>query len=57
MRHEPDGLSKALVKTIAYRASSPSWLEEAIFYDHPSVQRRVHRAMVWKAEHPDLVGK
>ncbi len=55
--HEPDGLSKALVKTIAYRASSPSWLEEAIFYDHPSVERRVHRAMVWKAEHPELVGK
>ena len=54
--HEPDGLSKALVKTIAYRASSPSWLEEAIFYDHPSVERRVHRAMVWKAQHPDLVG-
>ena len=55
--HEPDGLSKALVKTIAYRASSPSWLEEAIFYDHPSVERRVHRAMVWKAQHPELVGK
>jgi STE24 endopeptidase len=55
--HEPDGLSKALVKTIAYRASSPSWLEEAIFYDHPSVERRVHRAMVWKAQHPDLIGK
>ena len=55
--HEPDGLSKALVKTIAYRASSPSWLEEAIFYDHPSVERRVHRAMLWKAAHPDLVGK
>lgn len=54
--HEPDGLSKALVKTIAYRASSPSWLEEAIFYDHPSVERRVYRAMVWKARHPDLVG-
>jgi STE24 endopeptidase len=55
--HEPDGLSKALVKTIAYRASSPSELEEAIFYDHPSVERRVHRAMVWKAEHPELLGK
>lgn len=55
--HEPDGLSKALVKTIAYRASSPSWLEEAIFYDHPSVERRVHRAMVWKEQHADLVGK
>ncbi|UAK24916.1 M48 family metalloprotease [Sphingomonas nostoxanthinifaciens] len=55
--HEPDGMAKALVKTIAYRASSPSWIEEAIFYDHPSVERRVHRAMVWKAQHPDLVGK
>ena len=55
--HEPDGLSKALVKTIAYRASSPSAIEEAIFYDHPSVQRRVHRAMVWKAKHLQLVGK
>jgi len=55
--HEPDGLAKALVKTIAYRASSPSWLEETIFYDHPSVERRVHRAMLWKAQHPDLVGK
>jgi STE24 endopeptidase len=55
--HEPDGLSKALVKTIAYRASSPSPVEEAIFYDHPSVERRVHRAMLWKAQHPDLTGR
>jgi len=55
--HEPDGLSKALVKTIAYRASSPSRLEEVLFYDHPSVSRRIHAAMVWKAEHPELVGK
>ena len=49
--NEPDGLSKALVKTIEYRASSPSRLEEIIFYDHPSVERRVHRAMIWKAAH------
>ena len=55
--HEPDGLSKALVKTIAYRASSPSAVEETIFYDHPSVERRVHRAMVWKATNPELVGR
>jgi STE24 endopeptidase len=55
--HEPDGMAKALVKTIAYRASSPSRLEEIIFYDHPSVERRVHRAMVWKARHPELIGK
>ncbi len=55
--HEPDGLSRALVKTIEYRASSPTQLEEMIFYDHPSVERRVHKAMMWKAAHPDLVGK
>ena len=54
--HEPDGLSKALVKTIAYRASSPSKLEEIIFYDHPSVERRVRSAMDWKAANPTLVG-
>jgi STE24 endopeptidase len=49
--NEPDGLSKALVKTVEYRASSPSALEEFIFYDHPSVERRVRRAMDWKAAH------
>ena len=48
---EPDGLSKALVKTVEYRADSPSRWEEAIFYDHPSVRRRVQRAMDWKAAH------
>ena len=55
--HEPDGLSKALVKTIEYRASSPGALEEFVFYDHPSVEHRVRAAMDWKAAHPDLVGR
>ncbi len=55
--HEPDGLAKALVKTADYRAPTPSELEEFIFYDHPSVGRRVRRAMAWKAAHPDLLGK
>ena len=49
--HEPDGMASALVKTIEYRADSPSALEEALFYDHPSVRRRVQRAMDWKAAH------
>jgi STE24 endopeptidase len=49
--NEPDGLSKALVKTIEYRASSPSTLEEILFYDHPSVEHRVRKAMDWKAAH------
>ena len=55
--HEPDGLSKALVKTIEYRASSPGALEEFVFYDHPSVEHRVRAAMDWKAAHRDLVGR
>ncbi len=50
--NEPDGLAKALVKTIEYRASSPSDLEEFIFYNHPSVEHRVRKAMDWKATHP-----
>jgi STE24 endopeptidase len=50
--NEPDGLAKALVKTIEYRAATPSKLEELIFYDHPAVGTRVRRAMDWKATHP-----
>lgn len=50
--NEPDGLAKALVKTIEYRYDSPGRLEEIIFYDHPSVRARVMRCMEWKAAHP-----
>jgi STE24 endopeptidase len=50
--NEPDGLSKALVKTAEYRAPSPSAVEEFLFYDHPSVENRVRRAMEWKKAHP-----
>lgn len=50
--NEPDGLAKALVKTIEYRYDSPGRLEEILFYDHPSVRARVMRCMEWKAAHP-----
>ncbi|MET0274715.1 MAG: M48 family metalloprotease [Phenylobacterium sp.] len=50
--NEPDGLARALVKTIEYRAATPSKLEETLFYDHPAVGNRVRRAMEWKATHP-----
>jgi len=50
--NEPDGLAKALVKTIEYRAATPSRLEEALFYTHPAVGRRIRRCMDWKATHP-----
>jgi STE24 endopeptidase len=52
----PDGLAKALVKTIEYRAATPSRLEEALFYDHPAVGARIRRAMDWKAAHPKQSG-
>jgi STE24 endopeptidase len=51
--NRPDALSTALVKTAEYRYPRPSPVEEFIFYDHPSVERRVHRAMEWKAAHPE----
>jgi len=48
----PDALSSSLVKTAEYRYPRPGKLEEVVFYDHPSVEARVHRAMEWKATHP-----
>jgi STE24 endopeptidase len=48
----PDALATALVKTAEYRNPRPDKLEEVLFYTHPSVERRVRRAMDWKASHP-----
>jgi STE24 endopeptidase len=55
--NKPDGLASALVKTAEYRYPRPGTLEEIIFYDHPSVENRVRRAMQWKAEHPPASGQ
>ena len=51
--NRPDALSTALVKTAEYRYPRPGALEEIVFYDHPSVERRVRTAMEWKAAHPE----
>ncbi|MCO5791187.1 MAG: M48 family metallopeptidase [Blastomonas sp.] len=48
----PDALSGALVKTAEYRYPRPHPVQEALFYSHPSVERRVARAMEWKAKNP-----
>jgi STE24 endopeptidase len=50
--NRPDALSTALVKTAEYRYPRPGAVEEIVFYDHPSVERRVRAAMEWKAAHP-----
>jgi STE24 endopeptidase len=49
---EPEGLATALVKTAEYRNPRPTPLEEILFYDHPSVERRVRAAMEYEASHP-----
>ena len=51
--NRPDALSTALVKTAEYRYPRPGQLEELVFYDHPSVEARVRRAMAWKVAHPE----
>lgn len=48
----PDALATALVKTAEYRYPRPTPLAEALFYTHPSVEKRVRAAMEWKATHP-----
>jgi STE24 endopeptidase len=55
--NEPDGLAKALIQTVEYRAATPGLLEEIIFYDHPSVSRRIRNGMEWKAAHPPAEAK
>ncbi len=50
--NEPDALATSLVKTAEYRYPRPSALEEALFYTHPSVEKRARMAMEWKASHP-----
>jgi STE24 endopeptidase len=51
--NRPDALSSALVKTAEYRYPRPGKLQEIVFYDHPSVEARVRRAMEWKVAHPE----
>ncbi|HEX6967174.1 MAG TPA: M48 family metallopeptidase [Gemmatimonadaceae bacterium] len=48
---EPDGFAEAAVQLSEYRKMHPGPIEEFIFFDHPSGWNRIHRAMVWKAEH------
>lgn len=50
--NEPDALASALVKTAEYRYPRPAAWQEALFYTHPSVEKRALMAMEWKAKTP-----
>ncbi len=54
---EPDGLATALLRTVEYRDPTPAPWAEVLFYNHPSIERRIRAAMTWKAAHlpPDPV--
>ena len=47
----PDGFAQAALHLSEYRKMTPGPVEEFVFYDHPSGWNRIHRVMVWKAEH------
>ena len=46
---EPDGMALVAIRLSQYRKLEPHWLEEMLFFDHPSGATRVRRAMEWKA--------
>ena len=48
---EPDGFAAVSMKLSEYRKISPTPLEEFVFFDHPSGENRVRRAMEWKSQH------
>ena len=48
---EPDGLAQTLLREWRGEDPDPSPLQEALFYDHPSLQSRMLHAMRWKAGH------
>lgn len=49
----PDAMVGALLKSAEYRNPRPGLVEEWLFYDHPSVERRMRMSMEWKAAHPN----
>lgn len=49
--HAPDGLALNLLRGWRDDKVDPGPLEEALFFNHPSLRNRILHAMRWKAEH------
>lgn len=53
---QPDAFARVAVRLAEYRKLEPSRVEELVFFDHPSGETRIRRAMQWKRDHvPDPV--
>jgi STE24 endopeptidase len=50
LAREPHGEAEVLLKLTEYRKPDPGWLEEIIFYTHPSTRTRIHHAMRWREQ-------
>ncbi len=48
---QPFGLAEFMIRDADAAKLDPSWLEEWLFYDHPSARQRIFAAMRWRAEH------
>ena len=48
LAREPEGLASVLVKAWDHASVDPNPLEEALFYTHPPLKRRLVQAMTWE---------
>lgn len=48
---QPDAFARVAVRLSEYRKLEPSRVEELVFFDHPSGETRIRRAMQWKRDH------
>jgi STE24 endopeptidase len=50
LAREPHGEAEVLLKLVEYRKPEPHWLEEVVFYTHPSALTRIGHAMRWREQ-------
>jgi STE24 endopeptidase len=48
---QPLAVAEFMIRDADARRLDPSWIEETVFYTHPSGRNRVFTAMRWRAEH------
>ncbi|MCP8892854.1 M48 family metallopeptidase [Sphingomonas faeni] len=49
--HQPDAFALIAIRLSEYRKLEPGPIEEFLFFDHPSGETRIRRAMQWKKDH------
>ena len=51
MPRQPDAFALIAIRLSEYRKLEPGPIEEFMFFDHPSGETRIRRAMQWKKDH------